>query len=237
MTKNDVNLEKVIKEEYEVEFSEYAKSRIAGQGKYNKCTSFLLPMIGFDLRNKYVTKYLSNLFVDDKGIEHDFLRPIFALFRIRNFKEKDWEELYKVIVSKKDLLVYDYFVGTDKDGYMLVMFVFQTSEAAKEDYYHFRAGRYSKFSEEYKAKFPKEVISNGKVVESIIWGAMNKSSTLKDTIAKEFSIKDSNGNVLNQLDYTQFRSFIDTLDEIWDSPKPEHELYRFKIKNYELKEI
>lgn len=221
MTKNDVNLNEIVVEDYKPKMSDY-------NGKYSKTALFLLQMIGLSLRHRLILKFMRNAFIDDKGIEHDFTRPIFVLFSIKNMQDKEWAILEDVL-KKNESRITDYYVGVDsKTGMNYVMYVFQVPDNWKEDFYHFKAGRYSKMSDEYKAKHPKDIIDpvHG-TIESVVWGAMHKSDKLKDRVAKEFSVKDEKGRIKDKLAYNDIRSALDTAAEIWDRPNKEEEYFRY----------
>lgn len=215
MITNDIDPNVLVIEDCEVKTTKY-------NGKYSKTALFLLPMVELSVRSRLVSKYLKNAFINDIGIEHDFRNPIFVLFKVKNLRERDWQDLCKAIITKeliKDYFVMDYYVGM-KDGYHLVMYVFEVPDKYIKDYHLFQQGKYSLISEDYKAKFPEKILgSGGEQIESLVWGAMHKSKNLKKVLTKEF--------VLDKKDISQFESFVETLDEIWDSPKEEEEIYRY----------
>ena len=215
MTTNDVDLNIIVQEDAEVKTTKY-------NGKYTKSALFLLPMFELSVRNRLVSKYLNNAFLDDKGIEHDFSDSLFILFKVKNLREKDWQDLCKLMTSKeliKSNLILDYYVGT-KDEHHLVMYVLKIPERYLADFNNFKEGKYSKISKEYQSRFPEKVVNAaGQQVESLVWGAMHKSNSLKDLITKEFNV--------DKTEKVYFRKFVETLPEIWDSPKEEEEIYRY----------
>lgn len=212
----------LIKENYKSKDSVY-------NGRYTKTALFLLPMLELSLRHNLVNRYLVNAYLDDKGLEHDYKRPIFLLFKVKSFMEKDWMD-FSNYLRESTMLVYDYDLGV-QDGHNLVMKVFETPTKWKEDYYHFKAGRYSKFSSAYKVLFPKETLDEKKQkTESLMWGVINKSPYRKDFIANHFCVKDNDGKIKNQDDLKQAKEFVDTLEEIWDICNSSEEYYRWNLE-------
>lgn len=224
MTKDGTNIHEILAEPYTPKTGRY-------NPRFNKTTQFLLPMIGLDVSNKVLIRFLVNAFLDDKELEHEFVRPLFLLFKVKSYTDKDWIDLQRLLKLRQCAEFYtcDYYVGEDSaTNSNLVMYVFQTPEKFKDDYYHFKSGRYSKFSPEYKKRFKKEVLSGSEIVESKIYGAIHKTKTMKDFIALEFVVKDEKGKPKNSSDYSEFRAYVDTLDELWDAPHKEDEYFRYK---------
>jgi len=208
MTKNDIDLKIIIKEDCEIPTSKY-------NGKYSKSTLFLLPMLGLNIRDKLINKYLKNTFINDEGIEHVFTNCLFLLFNVKNLREKDWQELSLNLKQDKYHRL-DYYVGINENVH-LVMFVMEIPERYISDYNSFLEGNYSKFTMEYKSKFPARISNTtGVSVESIVYGAIYKTDNLKNLICKEFNLE---------------RSFVNQLDEIWDKYKESEEIYRLKQNN------
>lgn len=196
-------------------------------GRFNKSTYFLLPMLeSYIGNNKLLNNLLVNVYLDDKDHDNEYTRPLFLLFKMQSFTDPDWLAIQKIFKIKEpfvDLYLNEYYVGTEKkDGifHHLYMFVFATPLKRKEDYYHFKMGRYSQFSDEYKRRFPKEAISGGKIVESKIYGAIHKTTNLKEYLIKEFNV--------NKKEEDNFRQVINECDELWDKPKPEEEYFNYK---------
>lgn len=217
MTKDKLqNLSEVIEEDYCVLTSKYV-------GQYTKTTLFLLPMLGLTVRDSLISKYLKNTFLNDEGIEHDFNKCLFLLFKVKSFKEKDWISMCDAFRNKKpfyDLYLMDYVVGTE-NGFNLVMFVFKVPEIWIPDYTQFIASRYSKFSDAYKERFPEFIKdSTGKNTESIVYGAIHKTDTLKDRVTNEFCV--------DSLDKRAFRRDMDSWMEIWSGVSMFQECYRIK---------
>lgn len=223
MIKNDVDIDVVLAEQSDVEQSKF------NGGKYNKTTIFTLPMISLNYRIRAMSKYLKNAFLDDGGIEHDFDKPIFLLLKVKDYKDRDWIDFCKSVLtvdSIKEAYLMDYFVGRE-DGCDLIMYVFDVPDKWAADFELFKAGKYSKMSDAFKKNFPKEEYSvSGGRRESQAWGALNKSDTLKDIVVKEFI----NPGTSSVDDVISLRRDMDTWPEIWDKPHAKEEVFRLKEK-------
>lgn len=215
MTKNDIDINQIIAQQY----PEGRNSPFAW--KYSKSTMFLLPMLGIDLRNRLLAKYLRNVYIDDKSRAHDYTRPLFLLFAVKSFKEKDWAQLLDLLETRdslKGLMIDDYYVSRDvEDGVHLIMYVYKTPDKWANDYYHFKAGRYSKFSKEYKSKFPTEASENGKIVENNIYGIIHKTDNIIDKVASYFA--------RTEKDKEELIRDMRTWDEVWEAPVKEYEYF------------
>ena len=205
MTKNEVNVNDVIQETYEIPPSLY-------DGKFTKTAKFLLPSISLNVRNKFVAKFFQNAFLGDKEYQHDIERALFILFKVDKFDE-EWKVVYEALCKKKEYIM-DYECGMNNDS-TLIMIVFQVPEEYSNEYYRFKQGKYSKFSKEYKEFFPKMITDEvGNEVESITWGAMNLSETLRTKMNNLFRIDPKDPDVLQPG------------DEIWEAPRKYREYYR-----------
>lgn len=202
MTKNEVDINKVVRECYVTPDSLY-------DGPYTKTTQFMLPAIGINIKSKLIFNFFVNTYIEDSGIRHNYKRPIFVLFAVTDFSTREWSKVYSTLV-KTDNYIHDYDVGI-KDEKKLVMMVFKVPDEFEQDYYHFKRGRYSQFSEAFKAKFPR-YIGDGK--ESLLWQAINKAPELKRKIEDEFLLEEG------QMDWPD-------ATEIWDKPRKEREYYRY----------
>jgi hypothetical protein len=191
-------------------------------GRFSKTALFLLPTIEMSLNDTKLLKHLDNVFLDDKGFEHDFSRPLFMLFRYKP-KEASAFEGYLSLLKTKEEYKLDYCLG-HRDDYELLMVVFEIPERWKQDYHNFKLSRYSRMSPEYKNKFPRYL---NKDSESIVWGALHKSDVLKDRVVNLFIVKKDNDRPRDPMDVINLRREIDTWDEIWDSLKYEEEVYRY----------
>lgn len=216
MLRNDIDPNLVIIEDYHEHESEF-------NGKYNKASLFTLPFIDMSVGTNITTRYLRNVFVDDFGIEHDFVRPLFLLFSVKNQKERFWVDFCKTAVAR-DVYVTDYYVGTDEDEH-LIMFVFRVPEKWAEDYKNFKVGRYSLMSDVYKKKFAQHTFSpSGEKRETRMWGILNKSDALKDAVTKMFIVP----TTATAEDVVTLRRDMNNWDEVWDKPQPAEEIFRYK---------
>lgn len=223
MIKNETDVEAILAQNSTVKQSKF------NNGKFNKTTMFVLPMVEMNYKMRWLSKYLKNAFLDDGGIEHDFIRPVFLLMKVKNYKEKDWQDFCKSVLTL-DILrqsyITDYYIGQE-DGHNLVMYVFNVSAKWAEDYDLFLQGMYSKMSDRYKSIFSREVyLTTGEKRESQVWGALHKSDTLKDTVVKEFI----NPSTSTAEDVISLRRDMNTWEEIWDKPQLREETFRFKEK-------
>ena len=139
----------VLQEKYKTPDSEY-------DGVFSKTAQFMIPSIGITITNEKVFKYFKNAYLNDVNHEHNYERPIFLLFSIKDFRVKDWRTVYPILVKAKTFIT-EYDVGI-QDNQFLVMLVFQVPEQYKDDYFKFKKGNYSSFSEKYKKEFPKSSI-------------------------------------------------------------------------------
>jgi hypothetical protein len=210
MTNNGVDINEVTKQEYITPVSIY-------DGKYTKTTQFMLPSVGVNVKNRLIFKFFLNAYLQDMGHRHQYERPIFVLFNVKNFGDRDWEKVYSALVKSPNY-INDYDIGK-QEGNSLVMLVFKVPDEFERDYYYFKRGKYSKFSEVYKEKFPKisqDVDGNQK--ESILWQVVNKDPALKREIEEEFGMDEG------ELDKPTDGVFA---DEIWDIPRKNREYYRY----------
>lgn len=205
MTKNEVDINEVMKEDYITPTSVY-------DGKYTKTTQFMLPAVGVNVKNRLIFSFFINAYLSDEDHEHEYDRPIFVLFSVKDFASRDWSRVYSALVKSSNYIM-DYDCGK-QDGKNLVMLVFSVPDEFENDYYHFKRGRYSRFSAKYKEKFPQfvgEDKENAK--ESILWQVITKAPALKRQLEEEFNLEDG------QLDWPDTK-------EIWDKPNRNREYYR-----------
>ncbi len=193
----------VLQDDYNIPNSIYDK-------RFTKTAQFMVPAIGVNLLSKIVYEYFENAFLTDREHPHNYERPIFMLFSVKNFSEINWKKLYNVLISSPNYLT-EYDVGI-KDGKYLIMIVFQVPIEFAKDYDNFRLGRYSLFSKKYKEKFP-EFLDEKKEKKNIHWQIINKDPILRREVEKRFNVE--NG-------------FLKDADEIWDTVRNEREFYRFK---------
>lgn len=200
MTVNDVDITKVIESHWEMHQS-------PKDGKFTKTTQFLLPSIELKITSK-VLKYFVNAFLTDVAYEHEYDNPLFLLFKYA--KSKEWDETYKELKANKNYRV-DYNAGS-KDGWDLIMLVYEVPSTYKEDYLNFKKGKYSQFSIAYKEKFPRFITTNNKREEATIWKIIHKDKSLKEQLEKELNISPG---------------VLDDDDELWDIPRKDTEFYNY----------
>lgn len=211
MTKNEVNINEILKQEFLTPVSIY-------DGKYTKTTQFMLPSVGVNVKNKLIFKYFINSYLDDKGKVHDYERPVFVLFGVKDFNDKDWQKVYAALLRSPNYKG-DYDCGI-QDELNLVMLVFKVPDDFESDYYHFKRGRYSRFSDAYKEKFPRFIgDDDNKGKESIIWQVINRSPILRKQIEDEFNMPEG------ELDKATDGTFA---KDIWDIPRKNREYYRYE---------
>lgn len=216
MTKDNVTLKELLQEEYLVPTSKY-------NGKYTKSTLFLLPMLNLSIRDKTISNYLANVFLNDGEYENEYKQSLFLLFKVKNLKDDGFVKLTTLLKksnSFKDLFLTDYYVGME-DEHHLLMYVLSIPEDFTADYYHFLGGKYSQMSKAYKAKFPEKVKNSaGVFTESIVYGALHKTENLKKIVSEEFTLTSEDAEIL--------KKELDSADEIWDRVNLFQEIYRYK---------
>lgn len=221
---NEVDLSLLLQDDWRDHDSEFNWKK--GTRIFNKTSYFVLPMIGMSVDGNICSRYLRNAYLDDKGIEHDFIRPVFMLFRVRNQKEKFWTDFCNAAQTRSTYLT-DYYVGQDSDS-ALIMYVFQVPDKMADDYKYFKAGQYTKMSDQYKKGFEQYIFSpSGDKRESRIWGILNKSETLKDEVVKRFIVPTTS----TPDDVVSLRRDMNKWDEIWDAPHENTEVYHCNYAN------
>lgn len=199
MTKNEVNTEELIMENYKVPESMFDKKR-------TKTTLFMLQTI-FPNNSLMATEYFVNAFIDDAKFKHLLHRPIFILFKVEPGSTK-WIMLAHKLRSKPEFTL-EYFCGM-QDKKHLIMMVFKVPDRYSNEYENFIDGKYSKFSEDYKKLFPQHTYNErAQPKESTIWQVLYKSDELKRNIERFFD--------------TEFAPE----DELWGIPEPKFEVYRY----------
>lgn len=222
MTKNEVDINNTLLNDYDTPSSLF-------DGPYTKTTQFMLPSININVKSDVIFKFFINAFLDDKEHPHNYTRPVFVLFGVDDFNSKEWKNAYNILTSSKDYIC-DYDCGMQEiQNYKrstirayLVMIVFQIPQEFEEDYYHFKRGRYSRFSTKYRERFPRHVDASNK--ESILWRIINKSADLKRELEVEFKMNDL------ELDKTTTwrGKTYPVAEEIWDIPRKDREYYRYE---------
>ncbi len=191
-------------------------------GTFSKTAQFMIPSIGITITKPIVFKYFVNAYLNDSEHPHDYLRPIFMLFSIKNYKEADWVKVYNQMIQSPNYVT-EYDVGMKGEEYLLMM-VFKVPDEYEDDYINFKMGRYSKFSDKYKEKFP-EFLDKERKRKNIHWQIMNKDEELKRKVEKEYNMDEG------ELDMpTMYRGKIvgPPAEEIWDKPNKKREVYRNK---------
>lgn len=210
-------------------------------GGHNKTTNFLLSMFGTVTTNRLFNKYLENVYLNDALVENKYERPLFFLFKVLRYTDKDWRDLEVVLRGNnafREVFIMDYYVGKDSNSNSLLMFVYECPDLWTQEYDNFKKGAYSQFTKQYKALFDKEEsIGVNKVRESIKWGIINKSPLMKEWLAKEFTAMNNKGEPLNDSEYSYFRSIINSFNELWDAPRDEEEIFRIKKQEELCKEV
>lgn len=189
-------------------------------GKFSKTAQFMVPSVGINLLNPLIFRFFVNAYLSDAEHKHDYTRPVFMLFAVASWKDKDWEKVYaKLIISPNYMAEYD--IGV-QNGKFLLMVVFQIPKEFETDYINFKLGRYSRFSEEYKKKFP-EFIDTKNKKKNIHWQIIHRDEDLKRDIEKEYNMD------YGELDKpTIWRGeTYPSAKEIWDKPDKKREVYRY----------
>jgi len=206
MTKNEVNIEELLRQDYKVPESVFDRKR-------TKTTHFLLPTV-FPNSSLTGSEFFVNAFVDDNGFKHTLDRVLFCLFKV-DVRNPKWVSLSQKLKAKGEFLL-DYFCGI-QDGRHLIMMIFKIPDKHLNEYILFLEGKYSKFSEDYKKLFPRKVYNeNGATIDSTIWSVLYKTPELKEKLESFFTINPNGANP------TRF----DPDDELWGIPEPKFEVYR-----------
>ena len=201
MTKNEVNINELIQEKYIVPKSVFDRGR-------TKTTHFLLNTV-FSNSTLTTTEYFVNAFLDDAEYTHSIDTPIFVLFKIKD-NDSTWAKIH-IRLRLKPEYVLEYFCGT-QDGRNLLMMIFQIPTKWKAEYINFKAGKYYKFSDEYKKLFSRYTTNEkAQPVESTIWRVIHKSDELRKELVAFFG------------DDVVFEEE----DELWGIAEPKFEVYRY----------
>lgn len=208
MTKNNVNIDDVLRENYVVPESVFDNRR-------TKTSHFMLNTLFPPKASIMSIDYFVNAFLDDEGYPHQFIRPIFLLFKVPKADTK-WSGMIAPRMRQKSEYVMEYLCGVDSEGAKLIMMVFRVPLKWAKEYIHFKSGKYSSFSDEYKSLFNRYAHDEkAQPIESVIWQAMNKSEKLRDKL-QDWIGRDSDDYVFTEE------------DELWGIPTPLFEHYRHK---------
>lgn len=195
--------------------------------KYNKTTLFLSSILGMSIGQPRFNMFVKDIFWDDHGLEHDYKNVLFVLLHTKVFSSSAYKSYVAILGNKwKDQLIYHYYVGYDhQEKNHLIMYVVKYPEQFLKDIQSFKLGKYSKLSQELKDGINETYTAPGnKPMPNPAYGAVHKSRTFKSHIANLF------------FDYRD-QALVETLDELWDLPNPEREIFRFSPDKYKLNPI
>jgi hypothetical protein len=207
MTKNQVDINEIIKEDYVVPESVFDRKR-------TKTSHFMIHSI-FPNGSIAAIKQFVNAFLGDGEYPNELIRPIFVLFKIDPM-DKDWRVLRPRLRGKAEYVT-EYYCGK-QDRCDLFMMVFQVPDKWAKEYTYFLEGKYSKFSDEYKKMFVRYTYDErSQPVESTIWRALYKSDELKKQLETYFTVNPTGANP----------TVFEPEDELWGIPEPKYEIYRY----------
>lgn len=211
MTKNDIKIDDILQTTGLVKQSKYnGGNPLTGEG-FNKTSLFILPMIQLNSKERPLSVYFKNAFVDDLLLEHDLENCVFVLLSVKELYDTKWNNLTYLLENNPNYVL-DYFVGKEQEN-SLFMYVFKIPERFVDDYKLITSSKYSKTSEQYKKLFPPHVYTTSGVrKESNVFGILTKSDYLKDKIVKEFI----NPSTSSPEEVIQLRREIDSWNEVWD---------------------
>lgn len=202
MTKNDLNIDELLREDYIVPESVFDRKR-------TKTSHFMLNTVFYN-SSLTSTEYFVNAFLDDGGLAHRMSRPLFLLFKVAP-KDNKWATIAPRLRGKTEYLM-EYFCGVNEKKH-LIMMIFQVPDKYSRDYLLFKNGKYSQFSPEYKKLFNRYTANEkAQPVESVVWRVLHKSTDLRKELELYFGepVKFSRE------------------DELWGIPEPKYEIYRYK---------
>jgi len=206
MTKNKVNIEEILREDYKVPESVFDRKR-------TKTSHFMMPSV-FPNNSLMGTEYFVNAFLDDEGFKHTLDHVIFVLFKA-DVKSPKWQMLAQRLRAKSEFIL-EYFCGIQDKKHLLMM-VFRIPDKFTNDYINFLDGKYSKFSDDYKKLFPQFTYNEKAMpIESTVWRVIHKSDVLRKELEKYFTVNAAGKNPLK----------FDPEDELWGIPEPKFEVYR-----------
>jgi len=105
----------------------------------NRSFTYILPMLG-EIQDQF--KFLKQCFVGDSS-KPNLKDKIFALYELN--KENEWVEAYEKTLQSNELYHYHY-----KCDDVHTMYVFNLPIFNKENYFSFKTGKYSQFTDKYK---------------------------------------------------------------------------------------
>jgi len=170
-------------------------------------SSLFLPNMFDVVIDRPVYDFFVNCYIDDYGLSHLFDKPLFVLLKTEKL-DNYFQAVESLITSNKNF-VYTYPVGTNYGGY-LFMYVFECPKVFEKDYDRFKNGEYSSFSKELKMRYPRLIPMQGRAMESPIYGALFKTQYHRGKVEEIVGEKIEKGQ------------------ELWATPKPDYEIFRFK---------
>lgn len=202
MTKNDIDIRDIVHVNIK-----HPDSWFTGSSTYT--TFFVMPAYDLLLDINWY-KHFVDSYIGDHELKHNFKRPLFILIQYQKIT-KEFAELNNYLRLKRSF-VYSYLVGKNRDTFFR-MYVFECPLKYKSDYDCFLNSQYSKFSIDYKSKFP-ETIQNekGEYIESPFYGAINKTPSFKKKVEKLIDEK------------------LDNESELFSEIKKEFEIFRYPIQ-------
>ena len=226
MTKNEININEILQKNSLVRQSKYNGGNLQTGEGFNKTSLFILPMFDLSYKERPLSIFLRNAFIDDLELEHNIDSGVFLLLKCPTERDSLWKKLENVL-SKHPNYITDYYIGRE-DKSDLIMYVLQIPKKYENDFTLFKQSRYSQMSDEYKKLFPRYVqTASGQKKESQIWGVLNKSEDLKDKIVKEFI----NPHTSTPEEIIQLRREMNDWNEIWDKINPLEEIYGKQIES------
>jgi len=174
--------------------------------KFTNTTLFLLPALNI-LNDDLSKAGFINAYLGDNGYEIEYKNSLYLLFKPSGSSDiEDFIDKYKEVIHD------DYNIGDH------VMIVFKFPKDFIKEYKYFKQGKYSKFSKTYinlYFPFSKETKVDGKVIKehTLFYHIFNKTKWIKDWWN-------------TRLGYDNEHEL--KMDEWWDIPNEEKEVYRYK---------
>lgn len=206
-----VDIDEILKTDITVPIGEFS-------GLYTNTALFMLPCIGYDIKQHLLKACLVNVYYDDFCLEHDFQRPIFILLRTPTYVDTNYVKLDNSF-NNNPYFIYSYDVGSNIDKDRLVMYVFEVPDDYATDYILFKQGRYSQFSPQLKSKYIQFLKVGSVLIESLVWGIVNKSTIRIQEVARQLAT--------DSADYESLKFMLAESDEIWEKPNEKNEIFRY----------
>lgn len=144
---------------------------LSEKDRKNCTTIFLLPSIGHT-RQKLLPYGFLSAYLDDINHPIHYEDSIYVLFKPENMVE------FVKFISKE--YIRNPFILQDYDypeGFVVV--VYHINEKFRPDFELFLEGKYSQFSDEYKALFPKSITKMGKTIYSLQYRLFNRTKDIR----------------------------------------------------------